>query len=416
MNNDNLHILLVDDEHQITSALTRVLRRDYQITTCNSSLQAKELITQHQYALIISDMRMPDIDGAQLLAYAKQHSPKTTRILMTGFSDLNRITHAVEEGDIFGYISKPWNRSELLLTIKSACEHYILNQRLTAVNELISAQQQSTYQTENSKSSQSIIQAGQKQRTLFKKLVDALNVISNQPVASDSLPQQQIAVQSKLMAEALHLEKCQSSYIYLAALMANIDKLVFNKKWLAQYEELLSPEQLTHFQQTKRTAMATIDKLPLLTPVAEIIKQQHQTYAGHGGPDQLSGEQIPIGARILRIVKDYNQLINTAPDTDISRQAMARQYLTEDAGRLYDPQLVTVFLHLLDEQPSQPSSSNELGIASKRLTMGNTLSRDVHDQNQQLFLAKDTVVCEQVIEKIRAYEHHNDQTFTFYIY
>ena len=329
MSLNKLPILVVDDESDITNALTRVLRSHYQVNSCNDSEQAKTLIEQNHYAIIISDMRMPKIDGAELLAYSKEHSPSSIRILLTGFSDLDSTIRAINQGQIFNYISKPWENDQLLLSLKSASEHYQLNQKLLDINQLLSSQntqlQQVNLQLEEQKetleqqvnqrtealtqSNKRLLQAAKKQRSLFQNLLDMVNAIINDRISQETGHNQRIAQQARLMAEALELDKHQCTIIYLGALMADIGKVTLNDELLQLNEHQLTPTQLTHYQQHVTKGADILNKLPTLAEVSNIIRHQLEKYAGNGYPDKLKGQDIPIGARILHILKDYDRLL-----------------------------------------------------------------------------------------------------------
>lgn len=130
MTTEKPRLLLVDDEVHITSALNRLFRLDYSVTCCDNAEQALTRLATDDYAVIVSDMRMPRMDGATLLAKARKLKPDTVRILLTGQSDLPSIVRAINEGQIFNYISKPWDNKQLSRTLKTAVEHYQLQHAL----------------------------------------------------------------------------------------------------------------------------------------------------------------------------------------------------------------------------------------------------------------------------------------------
>jgi len=129
-------ILAVDDEENILRALKRVFRRDgYQVITATSGQQGLSLLSEHRVSLIISDQRMPGMIGAEFLARAKGVQPHALRIMLTGHPDLAAATQAINEGEIWRYLTKPWDDEQLRLTVREALEHHDLaaaNRRLTA--------------------------------------------------------------------------------------------------------------------------------------------------------------------------------------------------------------------------------------------------------------------------------------------
>ncbi|MFZ2306319.1 MAG: EAL domain-containing protein [Rhodoferax sp.] len=118
-------LLLVDDEPSILSALSRVLRREnYHILTATSCDEALAALAQHPVGVILSDQRMPDLSGTELLARARSLYPKTVRMVLSGYTGLDSLTDAINRGEIYRFITKPWDDQQLLETIRGAFRHY----------------------------------------------------------------------------------------------------------------------------------------------------------------------------------------------------------------------------------------------------------------------------------------------------
>ena len=119
--NDTAVVLVVDDEAGILSALKRLFRPvGYKVLTAESGAAALEILAAEHVDLIISDMRMPGMTGAQFLAQAKASYPDIVRILLTGYSEVGSTIAAINEGGIYHYLPKPWDEHDLLLTVKRA--------------------------------------------------------------------------------------------------------------------------------------------------------------------------------------------------------------------------------------------------------------------------------------------------------
>ncbi len=116
------NILIVDDESRIIRTLGRLMRPHYQTFLANSGEEALDILRNNRIHVIISDQRMPEMTGVELLAKVKQLSPNTTRVLLTGYSDLSAVVNSVNEGEIFRYITKPWNNDELFKIVKQAAD------------------------------------------------------------------------------------------------------------------------------------------------------------------------------------------------------------------------------------------------------------------------------------------------------
>jgi two-component system probable response regulator PhcQ len=121
----NPKILIVDDEENILFALERLFRKEeYQILTAKSGEEGLELMDNQTVDLIISDLKMPSMNGVEFLAKAKERNPDALRIMLTGHADVKSVMDAIDQGEIYRFLLKPWNDDELKLTIKHALEFY----------------------------------------------------------------------------------------------------------------------------------------------------------------------------------------------------------------------------------------------------------------------------------------------------
>jgi len=113
-------ILFVDDEERILNALKSIFRNKYHVFTATSGEQAFEFLTKFRVHLIVSDQRMPGMLGVELLRRAKELSPTTVRILLTGYSDLASIVGSINEGEVYRFINKPWNNQDIQAIVAEA--------------------------------------------------------------------------------------------------------------------------------------------------------------------------------------------------------------------------------------------------------------------------------------------------------
>lgn len=131
-------VLIVDDEKDNLEALRRLLRQEFQITTTDSGLEALKLIRTQEFAVIVSDQRMPEITGVDLLEKAKQIRPSMTRILLTGYTEIESVIGAINRGSIYRYVAKPWDPDDLKITVRQAVESYRLKKDLDEKNQALS--------------------------------------------------------------------------------------------------------------------------------------------------------------------------------------------------------------------------------------------------------------------------------------
>ncbi len=138
-------ILLVDDEANIIRALVRLLRRDgYTILTANSGQEGLDILKKQSVGVIISDQRMPEMSGVEFLSKVKELYPDTMRIVLSGYTDLNSVTDAINHGAIYKFLTKPWEDELIRENIAKAFDHYKLasenkrlNEELHRLNEVL---------------------------------------------------------------------------------------------------------------------------------------------------------------------------------------------------------------------------------------------------------------------------------------
>ena len=135
-------ILVVDDEAPNLRTLERLFRKEYEVLTAGSAAEALALLQRHDVALLISDQRMPEMSGIELMSQTIDLRPHMVRILLTGYADVSSLIEAINCGHVYKYVTKPWENEDLLITVARALEHYetikgrhnllMINERLQA--------------------------------------------------------------------------------------------------------------------------------------------------------------------------------------------------------------------------------------------------------------------------------------------
>jgi DNA-binding NtrC family response regulator len=117
-------ILLVDDEPEILFSLRGLLRKEFELYTAESGQEALEILHQHPVHVIMTDQRMPQMTGVELLRRVQGDFPEAIRIVFTGYADIKAVIDAVNQGQIYRYVTKPWDPDDLVTMLHQACEHY----------------------------------------------------------------------------------------------------------------------------------------------------------------------------------------------------------------------------------------------------------------------------------------------------
>lgn len=127
-------LLLVDDEPYVLDALAPLLARDFDVVTANSAEAAQKVLGQREVHLVLADQKMPGMTGVELLEWVRVHHPKAIRLMLTGYADFEETVKAINRGQIFRIILKPWRTEELLLILKNAAHHYLLERSVEEQN------------------------------------------------------------------------------------------------------------------------------------------------------------------------------------------------------------------------------------------------------------------------------------------
>ena len=117
-------ILLVDDESEILFSLRGLLRQEFELHTAASGAEALDILRLHPIHVIMTDQRMPQMTGVELLRRAREDFPEAVRIVFTGYADIKSVVDAINHGQVFRYLTKPWDPDEMVALLHQACDHY----------------------------------------------------------------------------------------------------------------------------------------------------------------------------------------------------------------------------------------------------------------------------------------------------
>lgn len=136
-------ILCVDDDPHILNALKRVLRKeDYAVLTAESVSRGLELLRSRPVQIVISDQRMPEMSGVEFLQKVKDISSDTVRCILSGYADAGLIVDSINKGEVFRFLTKPWNDDELRATIRQCLAHYDIVQQNRSLHDQVRVQNQ----------------------------------------------------------------------------------------------------------------------------------------------------------------------------------------------------------------------------------------------------------------------------------
>jgi response regulator RpfG family c-di-GMP phosphodiesterase len=323
-------VLCVDDETHVTKGLERVLRSECTVVTANTAAEALDLIRREPpFAVVIADFQMPEMNGAAFLAEARVLAPDMVRILATGRTDLATAAAAINEGQIFRFLSKPTPAAVLLAVVSAAYEQHRL---LTSERELL-------------------------EQTLLGSIKALVSVLAlTHPVAFGRTSRVKRVVSE--IAERLPVPNRWS--VEVAALLSQIGCVALPEALVAKLArgDMLSLGERDAAARLPALAESTIAGIPRLEAVRAILRHQDTRFDGGGSPEpNVRGDAIPLGARVLKAVLDFDALHSRHAEGGAAsgEHAAASRALDEMEARVgwYDPAILGVLREL--HAPPAPS-------------------------------------------------------------
>lgn len=413
-------LLCVDDEANILSALRRLFRPlGYRVHVATSGAEGLEILAREPIDLVISDMRMPVMDGATFLAEVRQRHPGAARILLTGYADMDSTVAAINQGEIYRYISKPWDDRDVLLLVKSVQEKKEL-EREKARLEALTARQNEELKALNASLEEKVLARTQeltlanerlKQNFLVSiKMFSGLIELREGGVAGHS---RRVADLARKLATKMGMDGKSQQDIFLAGLLHDIGKIGFPDTLLAKPLSTMNSEDMGRYRKHAIAGESALMPLRELKEAARIIRSHHERFDGQGFPDGLHGEGIPIGARILAVVNDYDSLLSGMLSTRRMSPGEAKSLLIQFQSKRYDPQVVGIFIDMLGG--SENEVHKDLAISVSSLEVGMVLARDLIARDGTLLLAADYMLDANLIRQIQEYARREGSNLILHI-
>jgi response regulator RpfG family c-di-GMP phosphodiesterase len=364
---DAAPILLVDDEIAILDGLRRQLRKKFTVHTANSGAEALELLESEQVAVVVSDMRMPQMDGATFLSRVRSLYPNVVRILLTGQSDTQAAITAVNEGQIYRFLTKPCPPEVLLEELGSAVE---LNRLVTAEKELLA--------------------------TTLRRTVEAL--MSTLSLAQPAAFGRAVRVSRVVteLAEALQVEEPWD--LEVTAMLSHLGAVTLPTNVLAKLDagRPLTEDEAEMAARVPRIGRDLLATIPRLEGVADAVGWHRARYDGEGsGPGVPRGDDLPFAARVLRVAADFDAGMSQRPSVQATLGV-----LQADAGA-YDPRVLEALVGCHDLSDGPGALPRDIDVDD--LEPGMVVLDDVLTTNDVLLISRGTVVTEPLILRLENY-------------
>ena len=396
-------ILLVDDEKNILNSLNRLFfDEEYDILLADSARKALEVISILEVNVIISDQRMPNMTGVEMLTKAQQLQPDAVRMILTGYTDIDAAIKAVNEGAVFRFLSKPWNDNELKMTVKQGVEHYRLqkkNRELFALNQKQNVELKTLNDTLNQRvkertktiiqKNQELSEANKQLSASFFKLINIVIEIVETKSSDLASHCKRVAASARYIAEEMELSEEEIEMIEIAAMLHDIGKISMSDQVLLKRDTMMNSEELSLWKRHPLVGERILGNIDRLNDVRLIIRHHHEFYNGHGFPDGLVGEEIPLGARIIAVADTYDKLVNKVYMNVDNTRIRAMKALRSKMGTELDPEIVARMVQFLQSRKSKSKDRKEVELKPFELKENMILSRDLYTTRGTKVFAKD---------------------------
>lgn len=357
-------ILCVDDDPRILAAYKRGLRKLFEIDTATGGEEGLAAIAQDgPYAVVVSDMRMPGMDGVQFLSAVMKEAPETVRIMLTGNSDQQTAIDAVNEGNIFRFLNKPCSGEQMTKALEAGIEQHRL---VTAERELL----------------------GKTLRGAIKLLSEVLSLTN--PVAFGRASRVRRVVKNICK----ELKERNSWQFEIAAMLSQVGCVTIPPDTLEKIHtgQPLAHDEVEVLESHPAVGRDLVANIPRLEGISRIIGYQQKRFDGSGPPfDSVTGEDIPLGARILKVALDFDELQwSGMSNADVVAEMSMRE-------GWYDPRV----LEAAGNTKGGEAQVSFLEVNMRDLTVKMTLAEDVRTEEGSLVVGKGQQVTPHLCARLK---------------
>jgi putative two-component system response regulator len=324
MNGDK--VLFLDDEQNILNSLRRLFIRDFDILMSTSGPEALDLLRNNEVSVIVSDNLMPGMKGIEFLQHAKRIAPDSVRIMLTGHGDMQAAMDAINQGEVYKFITKPWDSNELRATVVDSIDRY------RVVRSLRKADEYSLY---------SIAQTIELKDHYTRGHCD------------------RVAGYAVAMAQAMGLDETLKEDIKHGAWLHDGGKIGVPEAIL-NHPGPLSEEQMAVVKQHPGWGADVVRLAHLSEPILNIALYHHEHFDGSGYPFGLQGDVIPVEARIVNVADIFDALTSERPYRHGMDRQRALEILVGNKCSYSDPDIVELFIDVLKRMDARDERSGQV--------------------------------------------------------
>jgi response regulator RpfG family c-di-GMP phosphodiesterase len=362
----NMRVLFIDDDDNLLDAFQRQLRGRFEVDTAQGGQEGLDRVeSAGPYAVVVSDLRMPGLDGIAVLSRVREMAPDTVRIMLTGHADLVAATAAVNEGNIFRLLTKPCQDAELKSALAAGLEQYRL---VMAERELL-------------------------EKTL-RGAVDVLAQVLS--LANPKAFGRSARIKSLVVETGRRLNYPRPWELETATLLSQVGYLILPDDVLVKLSagDRLEATEADVFSLHPKLAFDLLSAIPRLEGVAEMVAYQEKRFDGKGvPPDSRQGQDIPLGSRILKVALDYDSLRTWGQVPELCLEKMRQR-----AG-WYDPEVLEAFVLTVTRESGGRTAALDVAELKPRMIV----AQDVRNDLGRVVVQKGTELTGPLVTHLRAF-------------
>jgi response regulator RpfG family c-di-GMP phosphodiesterase len=360
-------VLFVDDEKNVLEGLQRRLRKEFDITTALGPGEGLDAVRNNgPFAVIVSDLRMPGMDGIRFLVQVRKIAPESVRMVLTGYADLDSAVEAVNEGHVFRFMTKPCDQETLTRVLRLGIDQYRL---VTAEKELL-------------------------QKTLkgsIRMLTDVLSLVNPEAFGRAS------RIKRYARDIARQLELPDAWRVETAAMLSQIGCVVLTEEVMTKITKglPLTEEEKQAYDMHPGIGAELLSRIPRMQEISRIIAYQEKGFDGRGVPtqDPRCGEDIPVGARILKVVLDFDRLEGKGVPRANAFAALRKR------SKSYDPSVLDAMEALLGME----ARHRRMELKIRELRAGMVLDQDINTVEGQLVISRGQELSRILLSRLYAF-------------
>jgi putative nucleotidyltransferase with HDIG domain len=351
-------VLFVDDEVNILRAVQRLLRHEpCRVLTASRGSEALGLLADDAAQVVVSDQRMPEMNGVELLSVIRERHPDAVRMMLTGYTEMNVAVDAINHGEIYRLITKPWNDEELKATLRQAFDHYDLKNEIRRLNQVTREQNlklQDMNRTLEAKVRDRTKQLADKNQELRIGYVQTIRALAEAVDAKDSYTRghsERVGVYASKLGRELGLPRELIERIYISGLLHDVGKIGIPDRIITKPDRL-TPDEYEEIKRHPEIGARILQPVAFLADVVPCVRHHHEWFDGsdRGYPARLVGDQIPLPSRIILVSDTLEAMTSDRPYRKGLPLEKVLEELKRFSGTQFDPVCVDAMLLLLERE------------------------------------------------------------------